>query len=295
MTVARTVPALVVLSTGVLAAPQERGGSGSETFTAVGSWLVSGGRRAESGSYVGESTLGFTLGGGSTASASFVAVEGVVAVPPELSASRPIVFGVIDPFGPAAGGVGARVVGAGFSAPGAGLPLVELGGATAPGVVVESDGTLGLQTPVGADAKGNPLAAVGVDVVDGNGQSSADAAFVYTPALVASAPASIGDTLALEFHGDPGDLHRLMVGASLPGISIPIAGIDGQFDLVAFFLFVTPPESTPTGFATYSIPIPESSSLIGKSLEWQGVRIQFPAPLTIEGSFTNRLTTEIQP
>lgn len=272
---------------------QERSGSGSESTSSPAAYIACGGSMAESAQYRVESSIGTGIGVGESQSANYVALEGFVAIPPEIDVSRPVVFGVIEPSGPSAGGATARVVGAGFAAAGSGSPVVAFGPQLALGGFVESDGTVVLQTPGGTDANGTALGSLDVSLANGLGQSTASDAYIFEPALAAGNSARLGQTLALEFHGQPGDIHRLMLGAPLPGVSIPIAGISGHFELTAFFLFATSSEITLSGYATYSIPVPDDPSLVGQEVDWQAIRLQSLAPL--EGAFTNRLSTEIQP
>lgn len=278
-----------IWSLGCGLAAAQAGAAGSESHLSSARNLPAAAGSADSANYVAEVELAFASGGAPTSSENYRFRGGAVWTGTELSPSGPLVFGFADAVGDKDGGETRVLSGLGFQAPGAGAPSVSLGGANASAVNVLSDTELSLVTPAGVDAFGNPLARVDVALTNGLGTSTAADAFVYTPALQVPEAPRVGSSFEIELHAGPLEFQDLYYGLPIPGFALPVAGIDGAFDLLAF-------NSSPVSFApsggditTWTLPVPATPTLVGQSIDWQAFSLDGLAPLS--GSFTNRITT----
>lgn len=260
--------------------------------------LPAAGGVSSSSSYLAESEIGFATGGPVATSSHYQFEGGAVWTQNGLAPVSPVVFGIESSFptsgavGTSAGGESEVVLGLGFTSPGVGTPSVSLAGAAATGVSVLDDNRIAITTPPGVNAYGNPLAGVALSVGTTLGTSELEDAYVYTPALAAGDTPRVGETFRLHLLGEPGDYQDLYFGIPVPGFALPVAGIAGAFDLAAYFTSPVSASFANSHDTSFLLPIPNSPSLVGKSIDWQGFSLSSLAP--IGGSFTNRLTTTFQ-
>ncbi|QDU65863.1 IPT/TIG domain-containing protein [Engelhardtia mirabilis] len=267
----------------------QSGVSGSESSIAPAGNLNSAGGATGSAGYAAETSLAFAGGATASSSANYSFRGGALWSENGFAPPGPAVFGVLQGSGSKAGGDTVTVVGSGFL--GGGPISVEVGGAAASGVTVVSDTELSLVTPPGVNVYGNPLGASDVTVGDGLTTATATDAYVYTPALTAPAELRIGAPYEIAMYATPGALIDLYIGVAIPGVVLPIGGLDGAFEMLGFFL--SPTSSTFAGPEpqVWGFPLPKDPNLVGLAFQWQGFELTNFAPLT--GSFTNRLSTPI--
>ena len=292
---------LIPLTCGLLgsALAAQSGIAGASVTVSPARNLPAVGGISSSTSFAVESEIGFATGGPVASSTNFVFEGGAVWTGNGLAPVAPVVFGIASDFngpgavGTAAGGQVEHVLGLGFQLPGAGATSVSLGGAPAPSVLVQSDNRIEITTPPGVDSPlGNPLAAVELSLTNNLGTSSVQDAYTFTPALAVGEQPRVGQTFRLHLLGEPGDFQDLYFGVPLPGFALPVAGIAGAFDLVALSQSPVSATFAISNDTSFLLPVPNSPSLVGQSIDWQGFSLNSLAPLG--GSFTNRLTTTFQ-
>ena len=294
----RILAVAIALGSCALSPTAQSGVAGATTTISPARNLPALGGVSSSASTTAESELGLATGGPVVSSASYRFEGGAVWTQNGFQPSGPVVFGLESAF-PTAGAVGASaggeaetVLGLGFASPGAGATSVSLAGAPASGVHVLDDNRIAITTPAGVDVLGNPLAGVALSVTNALGTSELADAYVYTPALVAGDPPRVGETFRLHLFGEPGDFQDLYFGVPVPGFALPIAGIAGAFDLVGLSISPVSAAIATSHDTSFLLPVPNSPSLVGQSIDWQGFSLDSLAPLG--GSFTNRLTTTFQ-
>lgn len=269
----------------------QSGTSGSETSVSPARNLSSAGGRTASESAVAEVELAFATGGEATTSESYRFLGGTVWSGNGFAPTGPVVFGIAQPAGTKDGGLTELVHGLGFQTPGAGVTTASLGGQAAGGVTVLSNSQLSLVTPPGVNPFGNPLGRVGLAVANDHGASALEGGYVYTPALDVAEPPRAGEDFSIHLFAKPGDFQDLYLGLSLPGVALPVAGIEGAWELLGFFASPLSATFASADVTTWTLPVPASPSLVGKTIEWQAYSFGSLAPLS--GSFTNRLSTTI--
>lgn len=282
---------LLCLSLCAAAPLAQSGASGSESFASSARSAPATGGTAAGFLYLVESEVGRATAGPGSDSETYHFEGGAVWTGPDLAASGPVLFGVGHPHGVGAGGAVEVLFGAGFQSAGAGMTTVHFDGSPAGGVVVLSDTRVEVVTPPGVNLFGNPAAIVDVALANDLGAATASGAYAFTPALVQVEEAVVGTTFHLHAVDEPGALHVLAYGLSIPGLAIPIAPFGGALELVTVVATVGGLVPTATGYTSYPIPLPDSPSLIGKGLEWQLLSLSSLAPAA--GSFSNRIVTTI--
>ncbi len=282
--------ALVLAAAGAGASAQT-GASGAESRFATTRDLAAGGGGA-SESFLSEASVASVALGTESVSSSYRFEGSVAWASVDLSGVGPVPFGIADGRGTKDGGEPETLFGVGFAAPFSGATSVSLGGEPATGVNVTSDLTLDLLTAAGVSPSGNPLGVVPVTVANALGTNTTASGYAYTPALVAEEPLRVGRPFRLRTLGEPGQLQEVYYGFSIPGFGIPIPGIDGAFELLAFFKKAQPTVfSAPSADTVWQLAIPNSPGLIGLTLEFQGSALDSISPLS--GSLTNRLVTVV--
>ena len=185
-------------------------------------------------------------------SASFRLDPGIVWSEPNVPTAQPIVFGAVPGSGAAAGGDSVKVLGMNFIFQGQPASSVTFGGAASPSVTGVGTTSLTAQTPPGTDAAGNPLGLAEVQV----GQSHPADVFVYRPAIAQPSPAQAGKPLELDLYFEPGSITFLVAGVSLPGVTVPIAPLDGALAIISDIVFLVNGGTAPTGFSKVVLPLP---------------------------------------
>ena len=270
-----------------LPAAAQNGAAGSETSFSSARNAPTAGGAAASASFDVESEVAHATAGPVADSESYSFVGGAAWSDASFSASGPVVFGVADGRGDKDGGEPETVFGFGFQDPGAGATTVAIGGASASGVNVVSNTELSVTSGAGVNLYGNPLGRSEVTVANALGANTAADAYTYTPALAIDGEVRIGKNYRLDLYGEPGEFRASYYGLSIPGIALPIGGLDGAFDLLGLFLEAGPLAPAATDMTGWTLPVPFAPVLVGQSLDYQGYVLSSLAPLG--GSFTNRL------
>ena len=233
-----------------------------------------------------ESTVGHGLAGPPASSALVRWEGGVVYTGSSISVTGPLVLGVQGGFGDRLGGEVETIVGYNFN-PGVGLTSVDFAGVPGTGTTVVTNTAITSVSPLGKDTMDNPLGPSSITVTNQQGSSQVADGYVYTPALLKNAEAVLGKPYRMHFLGKPNDFVALIMGLNQPGISIPINGWDGEFNLVFIVFFNTNFQFAPNGSRNFTFTLPVDPAFAGFPFEFQGVTIDNLDP--VGGSFTNNL------
>lgn len=281
----------------LLAAPAaaQEPASGSEGHVATASNHPVAGGESTSETHAVASELGHPTAGPLATSTNYRFESGSVLTGSGLAVpalSRPIVFGISDGHGTNAGGNLKSVFGFNFDVPNSFLTTVDFGTAPATGIRVVDNTTIDLTTPVGQSANGNPLGLVPIEVTNLFGTAQADVGYVYEQGIFQVAPPILGRDYNLHLITDTPALFYTVLGISQMGVSLPLTGFDGRFELVINPISLPPTGLSLDGFGTYTLRIPEDPTLLGLPVEFEMVLLETINPTT--GAFTNVQKSTIQ-
>ncbi len=266
--------------------------AGSETHTSLAAQVVGGGGASASTSYQAQAELNAAFPAAASSSETYQLEPGVTWLEPVLGSDQPVIFSVSPANGAAAGGTPTVVRGLNFTAPGAGIASVTVGGLPASGVQVVGPTELQLITPPGIDGIGNPLGSTPLQLTNDLGSSLAPDGFQYLPAVYLLSPAQLGDPLNVRLATAPGAIALMWFGLPIPGLPpLSLPGYDGAAPLVLDLTFLLNGVFVPTGELTLPVVIPNDPLLIGASVDLQALAIT--DPFTPAGSFTNVLNVPI--
>jgi hypothetical protein len=284
--------AALFFSAGVLTAQSGATSPYASSESTVGrlAAIVAGGGSASSNDFGAEAALAGPPAAARAVSESFVATGGAVTVPASLGAGAPVVLATEPDAGEPAAGAPVRVRGAHLAEAAGGAPTV-LFGAQPAGVLTAQSTAVDLLAPAGLGPAGNPLGATTVEVQTAAGAGALEGGYVYTPALVWSAPPMVGATAEVLFRGEPGAYLFLAYGVSSPGFALPLPPFDGALELALAFPLVGGVPTGADGTLVHAIPIPDSPGLEGVLLELQALAMNTIEPLA--GGFTNRLAAAV--
>ena len=289
---ARALACLALLAAPVAA---QEPASGSESHVATASNQPAAAGESTSETHAVASEVGHPTAGPLATSANYRFESGAVltgagfSVPP---LSRPVVFGVSDAHGTKAGGNLRTVFGFNFDVPNSFLTTVDFGSAAAAGIRVVDNTTIELTTPPGVSAIGNSFGAVDVAVTNLFGAAQADAAYVYEQGIYASDPPTLGQRFNLHLVTDTPALFFTVLGISQSGVSLPLTGFEGRFELVINPVSLPPTGLSLDGFGSYSLTIPPDPTLLGLPVEFQMLLLETINPTT--GAWTNVQKSTIQ-
>lgn len=296
----------IALSSTLLAAValgSENGSSGSPSFTSKVRSLVSGAGETVSANFRARGTVSqaAVTANDQAQSTNFrLAGAGISTVGSEFQTDAPLVFGILSnqapttgqpkTYGTAQGGESIRVVGANFTAPGAGGTLLLFGPTPIPTAMVTSNTTIDASTPPGKDFTGTPLGPIDVSVVNGNGGVELPNAFVYTPALVEVVPPVIGEVFQFVIAAPVASQVYLLLG--LPTLAFnkvpPLQG--------ALLLQLTSPPigplPLPAGQTPVQADVPLLPGLIGITVALQSIHL--PVAPGAPGTFSNEIEVTVQ-
>lgn len=267
--------------------------SGSESSFATARDVPSGGGRAFSLLGQIESSVGHATGGPVVQSESFSFQGSVSWTTGDLPGTGPVVFGVGGGTGTAEGSETESVFGFRFDEPQSSFTVARFGGADAASAVVVSNTVVSTVTPPGPGDFGNPLGLTAVEVENELGSSTAEKSYIFGPALYATDPARLGGTTRVRYVAVEDTFLALGLGGSLPGVAVPIGGIDGALELLSPLILITGLVFSPSGFETFVLPVPDNPQFAGVDVEFQAVSLTALVPL--KGSFTNRLAITLVP
>jgi len=284
------VPTLLVAA--ALSADAQNGASGSESWLSSARNAPSSGGSSRSESISVESELGFATAGPPATSESFAFQGGAVWTGAGFDPVGPVVFGLADAKGHAAGGETEVVLGLGFQEPGAGATTVAFDGVAGGGVVVLGDTQLTVVSPPGTNLVGNPKGRVDVSVANAYGSSQASGAYTFTPAITQAGVARIGKTFHVLSTDEPGALEVLAYGKTVPGVTVPVFPYSGVLELILASGPLSGVVPVPNGFGNFAIPVPPLASLVGGSVDLQMLSLSTLVPGT--GSFSNTIQVTVE-
>ena len=264
----------------------------SESFVSIAAVQPAGVGRAASASYAADMKAGLAAAGSEGSSSQYVARARTAAIPAQLSSSRPLVFGVAPALGHKDGGEPVAVHGFELDDT-PGVASVLLADQPATSVSTTSNTVLSATSAAGLNEFANPLGRGNVEVTTSAGTGALADGFVYGPALSEEAPPQVGAPYAVDLHLHPGDFYLLALGASVPGLAVPVPPFAGAAEILLGVKQLVGLTLAPEGMASFGLPVPADASLIGATVEFQALALTSLAPLA--GSFTNRLETTIQP
>lgn len=277
--------ALALLS----ALPQAQ--TGSANYIVLSQDIVAMGGAASSPSYQAEQSVSSVIAGEEQSSPSYSSQDGIPSVEPVLGTDQPIVFGVQPAYGSKNGGEALTIIGANFTAAGAGQADVDFNGAFGSNVVVQSFTTITLDSPVGSDAFGNPLGRVGARVTNALGTTLAPDAFGYTPVLELDGVARVGGApFNIRLVSGPPVFYFLSLGFADPNAFLPVSPFEGSMAILSFSKTIKNFAFSP-GETAITLAVPDDPSLAGFTVDFQALAIDNPVDLA--GSFSNVLPIPI--
>lgn len=266
---------------------QLSGPAGSETHVVLGTSTNASAGRAASLSYNVASQTGVGAYG-AVSSSTRRAKPGTAWLTGGIASDHPTVFGFANPRGAKQGGDTRSLFGFGLGALATSAALeLELGGKNVTGLSVLSDTHAVLTTPPGLSQFGNPAGVETLWLRTDAGQVLQQRAFAYLPAIDVTQPVRVGGTFRMRVAANPGDLYQVAFGAPIPGLALPVPPLGGTFELLAKAHALTLATITASGEELLQAQVPPTPSLVGVSLDLQGVA----APLSdfSAGGFTNRV------
>ena len=254
--------------------------------------LAPGSVRAASTSFQGDIALADAPVPFVAASPSFQ-VRGIALAPASLAAGgAPYVAGAFPARGDADGGEPIELLGWNLTAPGAGAATVALEGTPAIPATLLANHRASITTPPGTNGFGNPLGLGSIELVNDLGLASRARGFAHTPALVQLDEAEVGGTWRLGYLGAPGSLEFVYLGASVPGLALPVGGVEGALEIPTNPKKLVQGSADANGEKQHVLPVPDNPAFVGLTLELQGLSIELVPAVRLR--FTNRLELPIQ-
>lgn len=280
----------LALGAGVAAAQTATAGAGSESFIMVQPEASSGTEVSMNASFRAEWSLTTGFNADTSSSESFGLTSGAIFDDGTLTGGTPMVFGVSEQVGAAAGGESATVFGFGFAEPGAGTTDVVVGALPASNVQVQSNTSITLQTPAGVNAYANPLGLGPVAVTNAHGSHAAAEGYAFLPALIEQGPTSfaVGEA-RFWIVAEPGSICLLAYGQSVPGVAVPIAPYQGALELTVALKLLGGFSVASDGIGRFVRPLPPNPALAGLTIKFQALTVGSP------GSFSNVTPVLLQP
>jgi len=229
--------------------------------------------------FVAHVALGEIQSDAAMSSPGFTAEVGFLAAHDPDPGLAPEVFSVGPFSGPREGGTLLTIRGSNFTKTGGGPSTqVLIGGMPATGVVLQSDTELSCVTTAG------PMGLADVVVSNAHGAAAAGNAFVYHPAVLASANAPVGGQHVVRNFGEPGALCAMSYG--LTETFIPLGAWGTLLIGPAPTFQILNGVAYPVGGEIKTVyPIPEDATLAGFTIFFQSVEIVVGPTLGI--TFTN--------